>query len=89
MELPSFFQKSRPTSAMILRGLAPEKFASPSSEPSCPLCTASFARFLPISPVTTAASASSLATFWKPSSLSRSAPVFARPISISRDLARS
>ena len=89
MSAPSFFQKSRPTSAMIFCGLAPAKFASPSSEPSLPSCTEIFARFLPISPVTIADSASSLATFANPSSLSSSAPVFARPISISRDFARS
>src|SRR6185503_9655773 len=34
MSPPSFDQKERPTSAMMCRGFAPAKFASPSSDPS-------------------------------------------------------
>ena len=74
---------------MTFFGLAPAKLASPSSEPSLPSCAEIFARFLPTSPVTITDSASSFATLANPSSLSSSAPVLARPISISRDFARS
>jgi hypothetical protein len=81
-------QNVRATSAAIFRGFAPGNAAWPSTEPSFPSWTVIFARFLPISPVTITASASSFATFAKPASDSSSAPVFARPRSISRDFAR-
>ncbi len=82
---PSFFQNVSPTSLASLRGFAPANEASPRIEPSPPSWTTSLARLGPTSPVMIADSASSLASFTRPSSVSRLAPVLASASWISRE----